>query len=339
MTRWPARIVFVLAVLAAASASAQPVKDWDKAAAAAKREGEVVVYSAYIGSPSNRAIAAAFEKRYGIKVTTFEARGAELRERIRTEQTTGRFLADVLHHATVVTLVILQKDKALQPHGPIPSAGRLKAGFAADDMMVPVFTINYGILVNTSLVKPGEEPKSWLDVLDPKWKSKILIDDPRAPGGGRVWFVATYDRLGRGYQEKLAQQDIRLANQYRDSERRLARGEFALYLPYILSDDANLAGLPVKHVVPKEGATYGSYSVSMFRNAPHPNAARLLIDFYLSDEVQAIYAREAHGIMVDGVLDKMPPDIRDLAGVKLFGTNDTPDRQDEMFARAREIYK
>jgi iron(III) transport system substrate-binding protein len=245
----------------------------------------------------------------------------------------------VLHDALIITIVIARSDNALQPYGGLPSLGRLGRGFKADDLMVPVFTINYGILVNRNLVKPGEEPRSWADLADPKWKGKLLGDDPRAPGGGRVWFVATYDNLGAAFHEKMAAQDIKWAREYRESERRVARGEFPIYFPYILADNASLAGLPVQYVVPAEGVTYGAYAVSMLRNAPHPNAARLLMDFYLSDEVQTIYAREAHGVVVEGVLDQQPPDIRDLANAKLLTGNDVPERMDEMFAKAKEIYK
>jgi iron(III) transport system substrate-binding protein len=328
------RFVFA-ALLMATPAAAQ---SWDDVIAAAKREGTVVEYTAYVGAPSSRAIAAAFEKKYGIKIDFVEGRG-ELRERIRIEQAAGRFLGDVLHHAQITTISIDRTDHSLQPHGGLPSIGRLRKGFTANELMTPIFTINYGILINPNLVKPEDAPKRWADLADPKWKGKILADDPRAAGGGRVWFVATYDNLGQAFHEKMAGQDIKFAREYRESERRIARGEFPIYFPYILSDNASLAGLPVKYIVPEEGATYGAYAVSMLKGAPHPNAARLLMEFYLSDEVQTIYAREAHGIVVDGVLDKMPAEIRELASVKLLSGNDVPERMDEMFAKAKEIYK
>jgi len=327
-----------LAFIAAAPAAGAAAGSWDDVIAAAKKEGTVVEYTAYVGAPSNKAIAQAFDKKYGIHVDFVEGRGNEIVERFRIEQSSGRFLGDVLHDALIITTALSRNGNALQPYGSLPSIGRLGRGFKANDLMVPVFTINYGILVNKNLVKPEDEPHSWADLADPKWKGKILGDDPRAPGGGRVWFVATYDNLGAAFHQKMATQGIQWAREYRESERRVARGEFPIYFPYILADNASLAGLPVKYIVPSEGVTYGAYAVAMMRNAPHPNAARLLMDFYLSDEVQTIYAREAHGVVEDGVLDKMPADIRDLANAKLLTGNDVPERMDEMFAKAREIY-
>src|SRR5579859_4870325 len=84
------------------AALAQSAASWDDVVAAAKREGTVVEYTAYVGAPSNRAIAAAFDKKYGIHVDFVEGRGNEIRERFRIEQSSGRFLGDVLHDALII---------------------------------------------------------------------------------------------------------------------------------------------------------------------------------------------------------------------------------------------
>ncbi len=138
--------------------------------AAARREGKVIVYSAYVSPLTHEPITKAFEARYGIKVENFMARGPELRERMRVEQMTGRFLGDVQHNASSTTMIMSEADKIVEPHGGLPSAARLKPEYAAraDERQVPIFTINYGLLVNTAVVRPGEEPAGWLDLLDPK---------------------------------------------------------------------------------------------------------------------------------------------------------------------------
>jgi iron(III) transport system substrate-binding protein len=307
---------------------------------AAKREGRVVVYSAYISPISHGRIATAFEKAYGIKIEYLTARGGELRERARIEQTAGRFLGDVQHTASSVAAMTISVDKIIDPHGGLPNAKRLKPDFAsrADDMQTPIFTINYGMLVNTSMVKPADEPKSWMDLLDPKWKGKILYDDPRTAGGGRVMFHMTMDKFGRSYHEKLAALEPVFSRDYGEAARRVARGEFAIYVPLILSEYARLKGLPVKMVIPQEGVTYGSYSVSVLRNAPHPNAARLLCDFYLTDEVQEIYADTGHGIVISDLKAKLSAEVAELADVKPLVAEDFT-RIDEFLALAKEIYK
>src|SRR5215467_7781707 len=76
----------------------------------------------------------------------------------------------------------------------------------------------------------------------------------RAVGGGYVAFFVTAEKLGRNYHEKLATQDIQFTRKMREAERRVARGEMAIYMPFVLSDIQNLKGLPVRSVVPEEGA-------------------------------------------------------------------------------------
>ena len=325
--------------LAATAASAQPAADWDAVIAAAKREGQVVVYSTYMSPKTHQAVGDAFEKKYGIRVELLQGRG-EIRERVRIEQASGRYLGDVLHTAITVAVRARDENHSLQQLGPMPGLARLKPEFKrrTDDHMAPIFTINYGILVNTRLVKPGEEPQGWQDLLDPKWKGKILADDPRASGGGRVMFHMTYDKFGRAFQEKLATQELAFARDYQESVRRVARGEYPIYVPFILSEAANLRGLPVTYVVPREGVTYGSYASTILKNPPHPNAARLMADFYLSDEAQAVYARSGHGITIMDLAEKLPPEIEKLANAPPLVDEDFT-RIDEMFAHAREIYK
>ena len=335
-----AAIAATLCLLMSLPAAAQTAKEWSDVIAAAKREGEVTVYTAYLSPQTNEPIAKAFEKKYGVQVNYLAARGSELRERIRAEQTAGRFLGDVLHHALSSVSTWAEDEKNLQPRGPLPNAVHLKEPFRslADEFQVPIFTINYGFLVNTRLVKPEDQPKSWTDLLDPKWKGKIISDDPRAAGGGAVMFRMLHDRFGKHYLEKLAAQRQVLARDYAVMARRVAQGEFPLYVPYILSDYSNIKGLPVKFIVPQEGVAYGSYSAAVLRGAPHPNAARLLADFYLSDEVQTIYAKEAHGIVVGKIGAEVSAETEELMNAKPLVAENFK-AIDAMYDLAKQIYK
>jgi iron(III) transport system substrate-binding protein len=307
--------------------------------AAAKKEGRVVVYSAYLSANTHEPINKAFEAKYGIKVENFNARGNELRERIRVEQLTGRFLGDVQHNALTQTLVWAAAENNIEKHGGLPGAARLNAEFKpiADDFQVPIFTINYGFLLNTAKVPMGEEPKKWTDLLDPKWKGKILFDDPRTAGGGRVMFHQTMDKYGRSFHEALAKQAPEFSRDYGEAAKRLARGEYSIYIPLIFSQIQPLKGLPVRYVIPEDGVTYGSYTVSILKNPPHPNAARLLADFYLTDEVQAIYANTGHGIVIEGLKADLSPEARAMANVKPLVEEDFT-RIEKYLALAKEIY-
>src|SRR5688572_3290521 len=195
--------------------------EWRKVVDAARKEGKVVMYSGAVGNTVSPKIAAAFEAKYGIRMEVLEARASELRERIRTEQAAGKVLGDVSHNGSTTTQLQLTEG-VFVPYGMLPNAGRPVAPFRADGTRVPIYVIAYDILVNTEMVKPAEEPKSWKDLLDPRWKGKILADDMRALGGGAVFFMVTYQTFGRGFHDKLAEQKPHMNRELRGNHRRVA---------------------------------------------------------------------------------------------------------------------
>ena len=322
--------------LSARRAAAQS-DDWKKVVDGARKEGKVVMYSGAVGNPMSPKIGAAFEAKYGVRFELLEARASELRERVRTEQASGRVLGDVSHNGSTTTA--LQAGEGIfQPYGTLPGIGRPVAPFKADALRVPIYVISYGILVNTEMVKPAEEPKSWTDVVAPRWKGQILADDMRALGGGAVFFMVTYQQLGREFHDKLAGQQPHMNRELRGNYRRVARGEYPLYLPFTLPDILDLKDLPVKAIVPAEGCPYVRFDGAIFKNAPHPNAARLLLDFFLSDDVQSIYATSGFRPVIAGLEGTAPAGARPLIQTKLMGTTD-PKLQDEMLKTASGIYK
>jgi iron(III) transport system substrate-binding protein len=338
ITRRRAAAILAMATgLLAAGAARAETGGMAALVAAAKQEGSVSFYTSFLGAQFHLDIIRAFERKYGIKVQLLDVRASELRERVRTEQASGRFLGDVIQNGAA-TLVRQEREGVLQPHGGIAATGTLLPAHAATDIRVPSYILGYGILVNAGQVSPEEEPKSWLDLADPKWKGKIISDDMRALGGGSVMFTATQGAFGEDYHRKLAAQNIIFSRDVGNDERRVARGEYPLRVPQLLSNMSLLKGLPVRLVIPREGVPYIRFDMAVLRNAPHPNAARLLIDFYLSPEAQLIYANAGLVPVVQGVAQKAREEVEPLAGAKLLGTTD-PDTQDAMLALAKEIYK
>jgi iron(III) transport system substrate-binding protein len=318
-------------------AAAQAAEDMKKIEAAAKSEGRVIVYSAYVGAPSSKAIAAGFEKKYGIRVELLEVRGSEIRERVRVEQAAGRFQGDVLFSSVGQVWLHETVDKTVDPLPQVPNLSRLTKDFKAEPAFAPTMVIPYGILYNTNLVKAEEAPKSWADLADPKWKGKILADDFRAIGGGYMTMFAMHDNFGVPYLEKIAANAPVFTRDQRESQRRTARGEYPIYIPFILTDIPSLKGLPVKHVIPSEGVTYILYGNALLKGAPRANAARLYIDYCLSEEGQLIYANSGHGATTVDIGSKLSPEIREIATAKLWGTSDTK-RQNEMLALAKKLF-
>jgi len=340
LTRRSVLRLAALAPLAAArpaAAQAPGEAEWKKVVEAAKKEGKVVMYSGAVGNTITPKITAAFEARYGIRMEVLEARASELRERIRTEQIAGKLLGDVSHNGSTTTQLQLT-DGVFTPYGALPGQGRPVAPFKADGTRVPIYVIAWGVLVNTEMVKPAEEPRSWKDLLDPRWKGKLLGDDVRALGGGAVFFMVTHQAFGRTFHDKLAEQQPHFNRELRGNYRRVARGEYPMFVPFTLADILDLKGLPVKAVALAEGAPYVRFDGAILKNAPHPNAARLLMDFFLSDDVQLLYANAGFGPVVGGLDGRISPEARALAQTRLLGTTD-PALQDEMLKLAKQIYK
>lgn len=334
-----ARAVRVGALLAAffsaPLAVAQDAK-WDDVIAAAKKEGKLTVYNG-TNFAIIRKIGAEFTKKYGIRVDVLDARATEIRERIRVEQSTNRTVAS-LSYSGWTTLSTQQAEGVWQNLGAIPNLARLEAPVKDNGVLVPTVIGKFALLVNTSLVKPDEEPKTWNDLLHPRWKGRILSDDPRAAGAGNVWFEVLLGALGRDFHEKFAAQGPVFNRLFPESQRRLARGEFALYLPFNVSEFAGLKGLPVKPVIPQEGLPYVPFAFGMLRDAPDVNAARLFIDYNLSDEAQAQYANEGFTPAVPAARAKVPAELKMFVDAKLLGTT-TVGKQNEMFDAAKAIYK
>jgi iron(III) transport system substrate-binding protein len=331
------RVLGVLATSVAISSRAWAQDDWAKVPDAAKKEGKLVIYTASIGSPSLKAVTKAFEQKYGISVELLEARASEVRERVRVEQAAGRFLGDV-HHNGSTTTWLMTRDGNFQPHGLIPNIKNIVPPYEADDIRVPAEVISYALMINRNLVKPADEPKSWKDILEPRWTGKILSDDYRALGGGAVFFVVMHDTFGKEFLEKLATQKPVFSRDIANSERRVARGEYPLYLPFSLQDTNTLKGLPIKPIVPVEGRPYVRFDLAMLKNAPRPNAARLFMNFYLEPEQQIIYANAGYNPVVKGVIEKTIEELRPLLAAKALGTT-VPERQDAMLELAKQIFK
>jgi iron(III) transport system substrate-binding protein len=309
---------------------------WQQVVEAARKEGTVVFYSAAVGAPATAKIQAAFKSRYGITMEVLQARSSELTERIRTEQVSGKHFGDVSHNGASVTERQLGEG-VFVPYGSLPGAARIAAPLTTDGTRIPVYVIHFGILVNTELVKPADEPKSWSDLLDPKWKGKILSDDMRALGSGSALFMATYEKFGRDFHARLAAQKPEFTRDVRGSQRRIARGEYPLFIPFNVADILTLRGLPVKSIVPKEGAVYVVFDCAILKGAPHPNAARLLLEFMLSEEVQLIYANTGYGMVAGGLENKLSPEVRGISSVKRLGTSSLK-LQDKMLEFAQQIY-
>ncbi len=324
---------------AAREARAQTAPDWEPVIAAARKEGGVTL-STGLESPVVRAVLKNFEARYGVPVNSLVGRPSEVRERIRVGHIANRQQVDVVFGSEALTNIRYNDDKTVADVPAPLQADLARTSLKSATQFVPQITITYGLMVNTSMVGPEDEPKGFFDLLDPKWKNRVLIDDPRTNGPGHIYFIGT--RLWGA--EKHAYFHMRMAAQNpafvigtQEAARKVVRGEYPVLVGFTLPDITPFAGLPVKAVAPVEGCPYILYGCSIVANAPHPNAAALFIHYNSSDEALVEYAKAGFGCGVPSVLDKTPADVRRLIDVKLLGTTD-PRGQDEALKAAKAVY-
>jgi iron(III) transport system substrate-binding protein len=320
----------------AVPASAQDAS-WDAVVTAAKQEGKVVVYNMALGAPYFQAVIKSFEKTYGISVESLDLRASELVESIRTEQSAGRYLGDAEMVTTTMIEEQLKNGDFIQKLPPIPNAANLRPPFKTTDFSVPAYVQPMGILINTRLVKDEDVPTSWNDLNAPKWKGKLLSDDMRPLGSGNTLFAILQKSMGADFNEKLAEQKPVFSRDMRNDARRVARGEYPIYITQVFAFASDLKGLPVKVVVPKEGAPYAQMEMAMLKSAPHPNAARLFMQHFLSVDSQALYANAWMLPVVQGAAERADPDAQPYANAKLMGPAKLSERAD-MMALARKLY-
>lgn len=265
---------------------------------AAQKEGKVVVYGFW--NPDIENVTREFMKKNypGIELETLTSTTAA--EKIRTEAQTGQYTADVYlgGQTTAYTLTQLELSEQFAPPAEKdPSAKWVLPPSSYTSYPQVIYALQgKGVLINTRLVPPDREPKTWKDLLAPFWAgNKIVLDHPGRGGGpGGSWARWAYEHpdLGRPFLEGLKSQDVALASGSATPQlNAVARGEYFAYIPAYPSALAQVKGAPLKFIWPQPGTGGGTTSlVVLIKNAPHPNAAKLFMNMYLLPDFQELVA-------------------------------------------------
>ncbi len=261
--------------------------------AAAKREGSVTVYTTLVINQLVRPMADAFQARYGVKVNPVRADPAEIVRRVTAEAKAGRFEGDVFDGTTTAPALAAQ-DLVLK-WTPENAANLPKDFVDAQGHWFAMYVLVSTPAVNTQLVKAADEPKSWQDLLQPRWKGKMIWSGGTASTGS-VGFVALALRelgpdRGRAYLSELASQNVvSVPSATRQILDQVIAGEYELSIMSSVHQVLFSAseGAPIKYI-PVSPAALSIVSTSVAKNAPHPNAAKLYVEFLLSDQGQTIF--------------------------------------------------
>ncbi|MBI4287963.1 MAG: extracellular solute-binding protein [Chloroflexi bacterium] len=291
--------------------------EWQKVIAAAQKEGKVTLYTwGYIGDTGIQ-IKRTFEARYGVGLDLVTGRGAEFTERLKTERRVGQIVADVAQGAGVHLLNMRNSDLlAVAPALPaLANKGdfRLDPVLDKEGYLLQENLQLLGPMVNTKMVRPEEEPKSWQDMLNSKWKGKMMAHSPLVSTGMYIAFIPLINAkaLTVDFLRDVGKQDLVLTRGDQETAEKLSRGEYpvALILADTMAGDYVKQGAPIKALPMTEGVVTTNLVVGQVKGAPHPNAARLFMNWILTQEGQTTY----HKAKSTGSVRKDVQDFRPAA--------------------------
>jgi iron(III) transport system substrate-binding protein len=284
-------------------------QDWDKTVAAAEKEGEVAIYGqsrAGVG----KAILAFKDVYPKIKINFIGGSGSDLAKKIMAEKRADKHLVDLSIGGAGTMVLVYHKAGLLQPLPPqliLPevtdqtkwwSKKHLYCDPEGQYVLMAQGDAGSGIgAINTNHIK-ADEIDSWWNLLSPKYRGKILMTDPDSAGNIGNWrFIYYSPDLGPKFITRLlTETQVTFANNEHQMMDWIGAGKYSMHVMAKLenTENARKQGLPVKQVFSdKEGDTIssGSGNIITFKNAPHPNATKVYLNWFLSRDGQLIWQK------------------------------------------------
>jgi iron(III) transport system substrate-binding protein len=300
----------LLAAGGSEAAAPPPTKVTPELLAAAEKEGKIVWYTS-VDLKVAEQVAKAFEGNHkGIDVVVERAGAERIFQRIGQEYGSGIHNADVINSSDSAHFIVWKGEGWLAPYVPEDVAQYYAPEHKDPDGMYATWRASLSVIgYNTKLVKADEAPKSFADLLDPKWTGKIV---KAHPGYSGTILTATYQiarDLGWPYLEKLAKQKIMQVQSSTEPPKKLALGERPVmadgneYNMFIAKEK----GEPVEVVYPTEGTPFIPGPSAVLKDAPHPNAARVFQSYLFTPEAQQL-------LINVGGLRSMHPNVKEKPG-------------------------
>ncbi len=299
----------VIALLVAVAGIAQGQETTPAMVAAAAKEGKVVWYTS-VDVKVAEAVAKAFRAEYPNIEIDVERSGSErVFQRINQEYQSAIRNVDVVNSSDASHFIFWKQQKWLAAHAP-PDVQRFPAQFKDPEGYFATWRATLSVMgYNTKLVDAKDAPTGYQDLLDPKWKGKLVKSHPGYSGTSLTGTYAIVKLLGWDYLEKLSKQGVQQLQSTTATPKSIASGERMVmvdgneYNMFIEID----AKSPVKIIYPKEGTPFVTSPSAIFAEAPHPNAARVLENFLFTAKIQQLTVNE-------GGTRSVHPDVKDPPG-------------------------
>ena len=294
MTRPRKALVILIGVLGpalvwlAASAQTPAVPAWvsdPQVYAAAKKEGAVVHYctlpQAYCEDIGRR-----FEKHTGIKADITRFSSGPQYSRLMQEHQAGLKVTDVFEIALVAAAVEMKAKGMLEPYLP-RDAAKVDAKYRDRDRLYSEYYVNVQFIAyNPKLISAAEAPRRWKDIYDPKWKGKLTVSHPKFSGITVDWLMWQAKLFGWDILQKLKANDPIIVRSSAEAIPLLVNGERPLSAQSYSDSawEAKLKGEPLEISYPEEGVVVSHDYTGILKSAPHPNAAKVFVDYLFSLE-------------------------------------------------------
>jgi iron(III) transport system substrate-binding protein len=283
--------------------------EWDRILAEAKKEGKVNVIGLQ-GENTREALTLAFEREYGISVDFYADAGPGVAPKVANEREASQYLWDIYVLGTTTALQALFPMGALDPmdsylvRDDVKDPKVWRGGdiefLDPQHRLIVMTPFQRGTLfINPTLVQPAEI-KSYKDLLDPKWRGRMVMNDPRREGPGLATFTFFYrhPELGPDFIRQLARQDITIMRNFQQEVDSVGQGRYAILIGTAdaIAEERIQQGVPVQIVDIRQLREGGDVSpangaVGVFNRAPHPNAAKVYLNWLLSKEGQEGFAK------------------------------------------------
>lgn len=286
----------------------------------AQQEGKVVFYTSVDVAVAEK-VAKAFEAKYpGIKAQVERAGSERIFQRLEQEYASKIYAADVVNTSDAAHFIHWKRVGWLAPYVPEDVARHFPAEHKDPDGMFATWRTTLSpIVYNTKLVKPAEAPKSFADLLDPKWKGKMVKAHPGYSGTIVTSTFQVARDLGWDYLEKLSKQSVMQVQSSTEPPKKVAQGERAImadgneYNYFQLKEK----GAPLEVVYPTEGTPLINSPAAVLKNSARPNAARLFQSFLFSPQAQQLLIDEG-GLRSVHAQTKEKPGRTPLAKIKVM---------------------
>lgn len=329
---------------------------WNKVLNLAQKERKLVIYGSE-GGTVRSTLVEEFRKKFDIQIEWTTGTPSELQNRVLTERKAGLYAADIVMVGPTTLPFFLKGQGIFLPMDSYIILPEVKEPRLWYQNKFPWFDnehtaighsgqVNRPVTANSQIVNPAEI-SDFADLLNPRWKGKISLNDPTASGTGQTGFGMMGDFIaGWDFMNRLAQQEPFITRDYRLQVDWLAKGRYpvAFWARTEVIYEYNRAGAAIQFLNLK-GAGYmtnGSAGIALLSNTPHPNASTVYLNWFLTKEGQYVYSKSRgyQSMRVDVPVDHLDPGtIRDPT--RTYPHSNSPealDLRDDWDRKSKEIF-